>query len=204
MAGSVRGSRAGVWGPLGPVEPHLGPSEPLLRGQIGVEWSLASLPSHHMSLSWASLAFLEANPSQLGSVPAWLEAHSGAERLAQGIRLPVLHARGSPQQPGFLKRSLVNSSLHQPPALSFPPSCFFLPPWVGGLPVTLLQDQTHVPCPLQLSSCLFCLCSPGCLSRSLPVTPGCSSLTATASLRQFFLPLWVWLKCHLHLVSSLH
>lgn len=96
MAGPVRGSRAGAWGPLSPAEPHLSPSEPLLRGQVGVEWSLASLPSHHVSLPWASPAFLEANPSQLGSVPAWLEAHSGAERPAQGIRLPVLHTRGEP------------------------------------------------------------------------------------------------------------
>ena len=103
MAGLVRGSRAGAWGPLSPAEPHLSPSEPWPRGRDGVCWSLVSLPSHHMSLPWASPAFPGASPSQLGSVPGRLQALSGAEPLAQGIQLPVLRAQREPLAARFPK-----------------------------------------------------------------------------------------------------
>lgn len=190
---------------LQPSRAPLSPLEFWPRGQEGVWLSLVSLPSHHMSLPWASPAFLKAGPSQPGSVPTWLVALPGAEQLAEGIQLPVLHAQGEPLAARLPK---VESCYPQPPPASCPqlPSILPLPPsrGQGELPVTRLQDQTRAPCPLQLSSppvvpLLFRLP----VSPSLPVTSR-PSLAATASLCKFFLPLWVWHKCHLHLVSSLH
>lgn len=111
--------------------------------------------------------------------------------------------RTGPQQPGFLKQALVNRSLRQSPALSFalhPP--FSLPGDGSLLPThrikpTLPGPAVKAPCLLQLSSLpLLPLLFRLPVSSSLPVTPGRPSLSATASLPRFFLPLWVWHKCH--------
>lgn len=116
----------------------------------------------------------------------------------RGSSCPFSRPRTGPPAAWLPNAGPVHCSLCQPPVLSFPLHHASSPPTPQeGLPVSHPQDQTRTPWPgHQAPSCsafppapLLSLCSAGCpCLASLRGTPGCPSLSATASLTKFSCP----------------
>lgn len=142
---------------------------------LGEVPSLRVWPPPRWSLCWAGCSI---SPEQ----SSW--------RRESGC--PFSGPRVGSQQPGCLKQALVNRSLCQPPALSFclHGASFPLPGGGSLLPTHGIKPVLHglairegpMPAPTFLPASSPSAPQAAC---SLPVTPVCSSVLATASLLKF-------------------